>query len=246
MCKYMTEEQKQKQRDWWANHPEAKEMTSRQTKEWRLNNPKEIEKMKQKQREWWVNHPEFGKGKRGTMSEETKKKMSETKKGKKRPPRSKEWCEKLSNSVKECGRIYEKGENNPRWKGGKNQFTCLDCKKPISKNNKSGRCLKCSYKYRKDNNLNKSREYHLIRFSKKFKTWRDLVFIRDSFTCRKCGQIGNELHPHHILNFNDHKKERFDIENGITLCVSCHRLFHKLYGQKNNTQEQLKEFMDMV
>jgi len=33
------------------------------------------------------------------------------------------------------------------------------------------------------------------------------------------------------------------IDNGITLSEKAHREFHKKYGIKNNTNEQLEEFL---
>jgi len=84
----------------------------------------------------------------------------------------------------------------------------------------------------------------LIRRSLEFKLWRESVFKRDNFTCQKCKQNGGILHPHHILNFAQHEDLRFAIDNGITLCESCHHLFHNNFGQLNNTKEQLEEFIN--
>lgn len=33
------------------------------------------------------------------------------------------------------------------------------------------------------------------------------------------------------------------LDNGITLSKKAHKEFHKIYGRKNNTKEQLEEFL---
>ena len=38
-------------------------------------------------------------------------------------------------------------------------------------------------------------------------------------------------------------KIRTSIENGITFCKECHLIFHKKYGTKNNTKEQVNKFL---
>ena len=83
-----------------------------------------------------------------------------------------------------------------------------------------------------------------IRKSIEYKLWQDSVFARDNFTDQKTGIRGGDLHAHHIQNFSSHPELRFAIDNGITLSVKSHRAFHKKYGFKNNTMEQLTEFLN--
>lgn len=82
-----------------------------------------------------------------------------------------------------------------------------------------------------------------------YKDWRKSVFSRDKYTCQCCGvRNGNgsyiRLEAHHILNWKDNKKERYDVDNGITFCAKCHLKFHSKYGKKNNTKEQLYNFIE--
>jgi len=86
-------------------------------------------------------------------------------------------------------------------------------------------------------------ENERIRHSVNIKLWRILVYERDDYTCRKCGQKGGDLVAHHIKNFSDFKDLRCDTNNGITFCKKCHQLFHKKYTKLNNTREQLNEYM---
>ncbi len=82
-----------------------------------------------------------------------------------------------------------------------------------------------------------------IRGSLEIRLWRKAVFERDNFTCQKTKQRGGELVAHHINNFSDFPELRTSIGNGITLSKKSHREFHKKYGVKNNTVEQLIEFL---
>ena len=88
-----------------------------------------------------------------------------------------------------------------------------------------------------------SSENHRIRTSIEIQLWRHSVFARDNFTDQKTGVKGGKLVAHHILNFSSHPELRFAIDNGITLSMESHRAFHRKYSVKNNSREQLIEFL---
>lgn len=67
----------------------------------------------------------------------------------------------------------------------------------------------------------------LIRQTPEYKLWRRAVFIRDNYTCCGCGRHGGDLEAHHITHFAVCEKLRFDVDNGLTLCVNCHQEMHK-------------------
>lgn len=75
--------------------------------------------------------------------------------------------------------------------------------------------------------------------------WRRQVYEKDNYTCQCCDDNrGGNLVAHHILNYSEHDELRTDVNNGITLCKTCHKLFHDTYGYRNNNEEQLKEFLN--
>lgn len=83
-----------------------------------------------------------------------------------------------------------------------------------------------------------------IKTSIEYRLWRESVFARDNWTCQKCeNNKGGNLNSHHIINFANFPSLRFAIDNGITLCDKCHIKFHKKYGIKNNTKEQLLQWL---
>lgn len=82
-----------------------------------------------------------------------------------------------------------------------------------------------------------------IRKSLDYRIWREAVFKRDNYTCIWCGtRSGNgkavELHPDHIKPFAYYPELRFAIDNGRTLCISCHKTT-ETYGGKSRNYKSL-------
>lgn len=93
----------------------------------------------------------------------------------------------------------------------------------------------CLVEFKRVNSLNKNNpnwkggvgsKNQIERKSYKFKEWRKSVFERDNYTCLDCGKKGGTLHGHHILPFATYVELRFEVSNGKTLCVHCHKKYH--------------------
>lgn len=64
----------------------------------------------------------------------------------------------------------------------------------------------------------------IIRKSVQYKLWREAVFKRDNFLCVIGGKThGNRLQADHIKPFSLFPDLRFDLSNGRTLCIECHK-----------------------
>lgn len=70
-----------------------------------------------------------------------------------------------------------------------------------------------------------------IRKSKRYKVWRKSVFERDDYTCQNCFVRGGKLNADHIKPFAFFEELRFDVNNGRTLCMSCHQAT-ETYGRR--------------
>jgi len=178
---------------------------------------------------------------------DTIKRMSISHKGKKL---TEEHKRKIGNSVKGQKRTIEtKLRISQALKGRKRIFT-KEWKNNISKSLK-GRQFKNRFiggKGEKAPNWKGglTSENSRIRNSFEFDLWRTNIFIRDNWTCQKCKTRGGRLHPHHIFNFYKYKDLRFLENNGITFCIICHKEFHSIYGNRNNNQNQIAEFLQQI
>lgn len=91
-------------------------------------------------------------------------------------------------------------------------------------------------------------ENDTLRHRREYKEWRTSVYERDNYTCQCCGSCGGRLNAHHINQFSDYPDLRYNVNNGITLCVECHDStengsFHNTYGTHNTTSFQLREYI---
>jgi hypothetical protein len=78
------------------------------------------------------------------------------------------------------------------------------------------------------------------RRSHKNKTWSKQVRTRDCWSCVLCSH-NHQCVAHHLNSYMANPKQRYEVSNGVTLCRSCHKEFHKTYG-KNTTKEQFETF----
>jgi len=137
---------------------------------------------------------------------------------------SEEYCEgcrkinlgrKASEETKKKLSLMRRGSDNANWKGGITPLI-LSCRTCI-----------------------------------KYKEWHQSVFERDNWTCQECGKNGGIV-AHHIKQFaqifydNNLKTikeslnctELWDITNGLTVCVRCHKeIFHPNGNQYQPTLE---------
>ena len=66
-------------------------------------------------------------------------------------------------------------------------------------------------------------ERHSLMQKAEYTSWRRSVFERDLFTCQHCKVKGGRLEADHIKPWASFPLLRYEISNGRTLCVSCHR-----------------------
>ena len=56
--------------------------------------------------------------------------------------------------------------------------------------------------------------------------WRSDVLKRDNYRCVDCQKVGGTLHTHHIHSYAKYPKLRYEVDNGITVCLRCHARYH--------------------
>lgn len=56
--------------------------------------------------------------------------------------------------------------------------------------------------------------------------WSQEVRLRDYYRCRRCGKQDYKNHAHHIAPRSRRPDLRFDLDNGITVCMDCHNWIH--------------------
>ena len=157
-----------------------------------INSTEVRKKMSEAQRRRFKNNP---------MSDETKRKMSEALKGKKKPPFTEEHKRKISEGGK-IPRPWMRGENSPRWKGGasnlskriKNSFKYKKWREAIFQRD-NWTCQQCGKRGGIILHPHHRRSFASILEENNIKT------LEDALNCEV------------LWNIND----------GITLCRNCHK-----------------------
>lgn len=139
-----------------------------------------------------------------------------------------------------------KGEANGRWKGGARTKQCQHCKQEFAWTGEpfvswvkrkfcSQACIVAGQQrfsgeaHPRYNPESTSRSRGLG--SQRQAVWAGAVRKRDDFTCRHCGKHGGDLHAHHVQTWKDAPDLRFDVDNGLTLCIPCHYKVHSAKGK---------------
>jgi 5-methylcytosine-specific restriction endonuclease McrA/transposase-like protein len=73
---------------------------------------------------------------------------------------------------------------------------------------------------------NAVKRYKRERSSYEAKKWSLDVRARDGHKCVECGAT-ERLHAHHIKEWRRNKAARYELSNGVTLCVVCHQRKHR-------------------
>lgn len=141
--------------------------------------------------------------------------------------------------------IYKDKTNHPRWK--KEGRGCLLCggEKKFPYRKYCGRKCACIVNSKRargskrpalqgENNPNwkggVSGRHESIRKSYKYGEWRKCVYENWGWGCAWCGEraTSSNIVAHHIMLFSKFPEQRFNPQNGITMCRSCHLILHQI------------------
>ncbi|MBF7029658.1 hypothetical protein [Staphylococcus kloosii] len=140
---------------------------------------------------------------------------------------------KLKCKCKKCGKILF-----IRWNSLRDGHGCIDCWYR-EHNGKNHHC------YNPDI-TDKERIIRRLKSEKENqKRWAKEIYKRDWYKCRVCGAEKNKV-AHHLNSYHAFPDERYDINNGVTLCRKHHKEFHTQYGYRNNTKEQFDSYLKSV
>lgn len=137
--------------------------------------------------------------------------------------------------------MNKNSSNNPNWKGGNPHKVCIVCGKDfvVSRRRRESNRRFCSHQcrgkyfsgprngnWKGDQAKNRDQnERQRVICSDEYLVWRRAVLNRDNWCCQCCGSKNN-LVVYHIQCYWDYPNERFEMDNGITVCRSCHTNIH--------------------
>ena len=111
----------------------------------------------------------------------------------------------------------------------------LEHRKKISEANKGSKNHKYIDGKGKERASQRTKELNMF----EYREWRKQVFSRDNYTCQCCGKHGVPFHADHIKPWRTHPEERYNVSNGRTLCIPCHRQTDT-YGARLDLKKQIE------
>ena len=87
------------------------------------------------------------------------------------------------------------------------------------------------------------------RQTREYRQWRIAVLLRDNRTCQVCGEKKKSRHAHHLNHSTFFPDQKFDVDNGITLCQKCHSHFHndfKASTRAKCTEHDMNEYRKLA
>ena len=118
---------------------------------------------------------------------------------------------RISHTLK---KLYQEGKRNP---------ILINREYPLSARIKQSEKTKGEKHWNWKGGKTKKRDMHSLNV----RIWRRAIFERDNYLCQDCKKYGRKLNAHHIKSWAKYPDLRFNIENGITLCLDCHYRRHK-------------------
>lgn len=76
-----------------------------------------------------------------------------------------------------------------------------------------------------------------------YEIWRSAVIKKYGNKCAICKRKRCKKHAHHLDGWNIAHALRYEVANGICLCVKCHMDYHNKYGRGNNTYYEFAEYV---
>jgi hypothetical protein len=236
-------------KDYYKNNPEYAEKCKQRAIEWKKNNPDKVKANRDKSNAKRLTKKQLGIPHGNIGRVQTEEEISKRVKSLTGKERSIEQRNRISQSKNKGRFTREKLLNNTF--GFKKGNVPLNKGVPMAKNTKNK--LSEKLKGRNSWNKGKELHYkvvgcfikgqfegekninwkggvtptnQLIRHSTEYKQWRKSVFERDDYTCQICfkkEEVSGKLNADHIKPFANFPELRFDINNGRTLCIDCHK-----------------------
>lgn len=148
---------------------------------------------------------------------------------------------------RKCGGVHRKGKSPHGWTEEQKQKMRIKKTGTIMSEKTRDKMRKSAKKGKENNKWNGgiSKIDKICRKMLEYKRWRELVFLRDKYTCRGCGNNKCYVTAHHIESFSGILKnykiinteqardcsDLWDINNGLTLCEDCHKLTDNYKGR---------------